>query len=80
MANRKKKIKQVTFRIWKDNPRGDDSVISIRGIKATAKRAKRLQNKGRLNSIMVATGRSVLSERNLNKTEKKKFRKVFRRL
>ena len=70
---KRKKSKQVTFRVWRDAPRGDDTARSIRGIKPTARHALMLHRRGQLNSVMVATGRSLLSERPLNKTERKKL-------
>ena len=75
-----KKIKQVTFRVWRDAPRGDDTARSVRGIKPTARHALRLHKKGQLNSVMVATGRGLLSERPLTKVEARKLSMATRKL
>jgi len=76
----KRKPKNVTYRVWVDSARGDDYAYSVRGAKNTARLAKRLHKKGRLNSVTVATGRSLLSERKLNKTEKAKLNAALKRL
>ncbi len=73
----KKRMKRVTFRVWRDSPRGDDTVHSIRGAKNTMRRILQLKKKGQFNSVMVATGRSVTSEGRINNKERKKLNKAF---
>ena len=76
----KKKRKQITYRIWRENNRGDDTVRSFRSLTPAAKHALNLHKKGMLNSINIATGRSVLSERRLTKSEFNKFDKRVKKL
>jgi len=72
-----KKKKQVTYRVWKEEGGsargGDDTFRSIKGTKAAAKRALMLHRKGKLNSIMIETGRNITSERLPTKSEARKL-------
>ena len=74
------KKKNVTYRVWRDSPKGSDTARSFRSKKGAASYALRLHKKGQLNSINVATGRSLLSERNLTKPERMSFKKAFIKL
>jgi len=60
-----KKKKQVTYRVWKEE--------GVKGTKAAAKRALMLHRKGKLNSIMIETGRNITSERLPTKSEARKL-------
>ena len=77
---KKKKAKQVTYRVWKENKKGDDSARSFRSVTPAAKYVLRLHKKGMFNDVVVSTGRSLLSERKLTPMEAKKFNSKVKKL
>ena len=68
-----------TYRVWVENSRGSDYAYSIRSRKQAVKKALALAKKNKLNDVTVATGRSLMQERALNKKEKAAFRAEAKR-
>ena len=67
----------VTYRVWRDPPKGSDTFRSFQSAKGASKYAKKLYKAGQLNDVVIY--KKGKGEFALNKEHKMKLNKALKR-